>query len=208
MRKRRTSRRPVATRGAAKSWLRAAASGTSRRTPARVATRLSAAPLRARTVQIANRHPALKLHRRGVEAVIHLLDEHHAHVAGPASRTFPGELSLVFLTDRALAALHGDFLDDPSTTDVITFEGDAAHGIGGEICVSADTAAAYAAEHGREFAEELTLYVVHGWLHLAGHDDLVPARKRIMRRAEARAMALLQKHRAVPEMELRPRRCR
>lgn len=135
--------------------------------------------------------------------VIHLLDEHHARVAGPDSRRFPGELSLVFLTDRALAELHGQFLEDPTTTDVITFEGDPAHGVGGEICVSADTAAAYAEAHGHPFADELTLYVVHGWLHLAGHDDLVPARKRVMRRAESRAMGLLRKLYAVPPMALR-----
>ena len=41
------------------------------------------------------------------------------------------------------------------------------------------------------FAAELLLYVVHGWLHLAGYDDLQPARKRLMRRAEARALRLL-----------------
>lgn len=136
--------------------------------------------------------------------VIHLLDENHAAVAGPGSRRFPGELSLAFLTDDALAKLHGQFLDDPATTDVITFEGELAHGVGGEICVSVDTAAAFARAHGHDFAEELTLYVVHGWLHLAGHDDLAPAKKRLMRRAEGRAMRLLRHAHAVPRFRLRP----
>jgi probable rRNA maturation factor len=113
------------------------------------------------------------------------------------------ELSLVFLTDAALAQLHADFLDDPSATDVITFEGDAAHGSAGEICVSVDTAARYAKEHGRKFTEELTLYLVHGWLHLAGYDDLQPAKKRVMRRAEARAMKLLGAAGALPKFALR-----
>ncbi|MBI5380962.1 MAG: rRNA maturation RNase YbeY [Opitutae bacterium] len=97
----------------------------------------------------------------------------------------------MFLDDNALAQLHADFLQDPTTTDVITFEGQPALGVAGEICVSADTAAAFAKKHRHDFAEELTLYVVHGWLHLAGYDDLVPAKKREMRRAEARAMRLL-----------------
>lgn len=135
--------------------------------------------------------------------MIHQLDEHHAVVAGPASRRFPGEVSLVFLTDDALARLHGRFLNDPTTTDVITFAGEPAHGVGGEICVSVDTAAAYARAHGHDFAAELTLYVVHGWLHLAGHDDLAPAKKRLMRRAEGRAMKLLQRAQAVPRFRLR-----
>jgi probable rRNA maturation factor len=115
----------------------------------------------------------------------------------------PGELSLVFLTDAALAALHADFLDDPTTTDVITFEGDATAGLAGEICVSADTAAAYARAHRRDFAAELTLYVVHGWLHLAGYDDLRPAKKRRMRAAEGRAMKMIADAGAVPAFRLR-----
>ncbi|HEX2099978.1 MAG TPA: rRNA maturation RNase YbeY, partial [Candidatus Synoicihabitans sp.] len=110
-----------------------------------------------------------------------------------------------FLTDRALAKLHGDFLADPTTTDVITFEGEAAFGTAGEICVSVDTAATFARTHGEDFSRELTLYVVHGWLHLAGYDDLVPAKKRRMRAAEARAMRLLERSDALPTFELRPR---
>ena len=127
----------------------------------------------------------------------------------PASRVPHGELSLVFLTDPALAQLHAEFLDDPTTTDVITFEGENAPGLpaeamsAGEICVSVDTAANYARAHNREFSAELTLYLIHGWLHLVGYDDLVPVKKRAMRRAEARAMAVLQAANAVPEFELR-----
>jgi probable rRNA maturation factor len=124
-------------------------------------------------------------------------------VFGPQSSAVPaGELSLVFLTDAALAQLHADFLDDPSTTDVITFEGDATLGDAGEICVSADTAAAFAKKHRRDFSEELTLYLVHGWLHLAGYDDLAPAKKRRMRAAETRALALLRSVRSSPRFAL------
>ncbi|MEQ1842380.1 MAG: rRNA maturation RNAse YbeY, partial [Verrucomicrobiales bacterium] len=52
------------------------------------------------------------------------------------------------------------------------------------------------------FSTELTLYVVHGWLHLAGYDDLVPAKKRVMRRAEARAMKILQTQDCRPSFRL------
>jgi probable rRNA maturation factor len=67
-----------------------------------------------------------------------------------------------------------------------------------------DTAARYAAEHGRDFAEELTLYLVHGWLHLAGYDDLQPVKKRRMRAAEKRAMTLLREAGALPAFSLKP----
>jgi probable rRNA maturation factor len=178
-----------------------------------------------RSVAIANRHPRLRLNRRILAAAIAALDANFRTLPGdrlprarpsnpklktqnpkrfPAPACPPGELSLVFLTDAALAQLHGDFLADPTTTDVITFEGNQALGAAGEICVSADTAAAYAKKHRRVFSVELLLYVVHGWLHLAGYDDLQPAKKRIMRRAEARAMALLASARLAPVFSLRP----
>ena len=171
-----------------------------------------------RPVSIANRHPRLRLDRRAVANVIHTLDLHQDALVPSATgarrkRTFPpGELSLVFLTDAALARLHGDFLDDPTSTDVITFEGghappglpaEAAHA--GEVCVSVDTAANYAQEHGHDFSTELTLYLVHGWLHLAGHDDLQPVKKRAMRRAEARALRFLQQAEAMPVFRLKKR---
>ena len=67
-----------------------------------------------RSVSIANRHPSLRLDRRAVAGVIATLDANAGKFRGgpPA-----GELSLVFLTDPALAKLHADFLGDPTTTD-------------------------------------------------------------------------------------------
>jgi probable rRNA maturation factor len=170
-------------------------------------SRRAAAPAIAdRPVEIANQHPRLRLDRKAVATVIYTLDAHHAALATKASTIgHAGELSLVFMTDAALAKLHDDFLDDPSLTDVITFEGDAALASAGEICVSADTAARYAKENGRDFSEELTLYLVHGWLHLAGYDDLAPAKKRVMRRAEARALRLLRAAGALPRFRLKAR---
>lgn len=163
-----------------------------------------------RPVRIHNGHPRLVPDRRSVAAVIHLLDAHAAEIVGPLTSDLgpltsgppPGELSIAFLTAPALAALHGKFLADPSATDVITFAGTPGLGQTGEICVSADTARAYARRHRHDFAEELTLYLVHGWLHLAGHDDLQPAKKRRMRAAEARALKLLRAARAVPRFRI------
>ncbi len=154
-------------------------------------------------VSIANRHPRLRIDGRAVKRLIGLLDAHAAEVLRGGRGVPAGELSLVFLTDRALAALHATFLDDPTATDVITFEGNPAHGTAGEICVSADMAAVCARERQQPFADELTLYLVHGWLHLAGLDDRIPAKKRAMRRAEARAMRLLAAHQAIPRFSWR-----
>lgn len=79
------------------------------------------------------------------------------------------EISIV--DDPAIARIHGEYLDDPTATDVITFP----HGDGlGEIIVSADTAAAYAAGHGLDTARELFRYIVHGLVHLHGYLDHTP----------------------------------
>ena len=157
--------------------------------------------MRQRAVLIANLHPALRLDRRSVERAVHALDRHSADLALPGSvLPGPGDLSLVFMTDEALADLHRRFLGDPSPTDVITFP--APDGspppAAGEICISADAAGRQSGK-GRSFSRELALYLVHGWLHLAGHDDLVPARRRLMRRAEARALEILEREDALPQ---------
>lgn len=166
-----------------------------------VPRKATAPSLPPRDVMIANRYPRLRFSRPALKLVIATLDTHAAEFRGGCPA---GELSLVFLSDPALAQLHADFLDDPTTTDVITFEGDTALGVAGEVCVSVDTAAAYAKQHRRDFATELLLYVVHGWLHLAGYDDLQPAKKRIMRRAEARALNLLKRSKCPSPFRLPP----
>lgn len=156
-----------------------------------------------REIAISNRHPRVRLKRRAVADMFRVLATNAAGIGIDPSAVPKGELSVVILTDAALTQLHADFLDDPTSTDVITFEGHAELGTAGEICVSADTAAAYAKTHRRDFSTELTLYLVHGWLHLVGHDDLQPAKKRAMRRAESRAMRLLERNRALPQFEYR-----
>lgn len=155
-----------------------------------------------RVVHIHNAHPRLKLDRRAVSRVVHTLDVHGGDFLGGCPG---GELSLAFLTDPALARIHADFLSDPTLTDVITFEGNAALASAGEICVSVDTASNYSRMHDRDFSEELTLYVVHGWLHLSGYDDLQPAKKRQMRAAEKRAMTVLRAANALPRFLLQAR---
>lgn len=63
-----------------------------------------------------------------------------------------------------LSEVHGKFLDDPTATDVITFD----HG---EIIVSADMAKEKASGFGHSTEVELLLYVIHGLLHLGGYND-------------------------------------
>ena len=87
------------------------------------------------------------------------------------------EIEVTLMTDPEIATIHGEFLDDPTPTDVITFH----HG---EILISLDTAARQSLSHGLSFPDETALYLIHGLLHLAGWDDHDPA--------AAAAMATLQ----------------
>ena len=54
----------------------------------------------------------------------------------------------------------------------------------GEIVIGAEYAAELADQYDWTATEEITLYLVHGLLHLCGYDDLTPSEKRIIRRRE------------------------
>ena len=111
-----------------------------------------------------------------------------------ASGRFPikeGELSIAFVSDAEIAQVHADFMDDPSPTDVITFPAQPEMKSAGEIIVSVDHAHSRAAELGEQFSRELSLYLVHGWLHLAGYDDSKESDRAKMREAEQKALLIL-----------------
>ena len=92
------------------------------------------------------------------------------------------EISVVMISDRRIGALHREFMNDPTPTDVITFQ----HG---EIFISTDTAKRQARQFGTSFEHELRLYLVHGLLHLAGFDDQTLAGRREMKRVQERVVA-------------------
>ena len=77
------------------------------------------------------------------------------------------EISVVLVSDKRVAQIHRRFMNDPTPTDVITFD----HG---EIVISAETAKRQARQFATSLAHELRLYLVHGLLHLAGFDDKTP----------------------------------
>ena len=60
------------------------------------------------------------------------------------------------------------------------------------MIISADTAAAAAAELGWPAAAEQLLYVIHGMLHLVGYRDKSPDEREEMRAAEAQILAAVR----------------
>jgi probable rRNA maturation factor len=92
------------------------------------------------------------------------------------------EIEFSFVSDEDIARVHGEFLADPTPTDIITFP----HG---EILISLDTAARQGAEHGQDLERETSLYVIHGLLHLAGWDDHEAAEAAEMKETQERILA-------------------
>ncbi len=89
------------------------------------------------------------------------------------------EISLV--SDRIIAQVHRRFMNVPGATDVITF----AHG---EIVISVATAARQARENAEVVGREVARYIVHGLLHLHGHEDADPADAVAMWQAQERVL--------------------
>jgi probable rRNA maturation factor len=94
------------------------------------------------------------------------------------------ELNVVFVNDSQLTSLHSAWLKDETRTDVITFDLSSGRERMGELYVSVPCAYRVARERGVTPSRELALYVVHGVLHLCGHDDVRRAERARMRVAE------------------------
>src|SRR5437763_1774692 len=80
------------------------------------------------------------------------------------------ELSLSFVAEPEMTALHQRYMGEPGPTDVLSFPmgegGVADDGLLGDVVICP----AVAARNGPQPDRELRLLVVHGVLHLLGHD--------------------------------------
>ena len=103
-----------------------------------------------------------------------------------------GSVGVRVTDDATIHAINAQHLGHDYPTDVISFDyGSAGGQIEGELVVSVDTAIARASELGWPAHHELTLYIVHGVLHIAGLNDVDDEDRNSMRAAEARVMKLL-----------------
>lgn len=102
-----------------------------------------------------------------------------------------GTLSIAFVDDASIKDLHDSFLADPSSTDVITFPGNQTFKSVGEICISIDEAIKNSKAFGTSVSHEITLYLIHGWLHLFGLNDKNETEIKVMRLAEDEALKLV-----------------
>ena len=75
----------------------------------------------------------------------------------------------------------------------------------GEVFVCVDDTVTQARQFGVTWQDELVRYVVHGLLHLLGHDDLDPAARRHMKREENRLVQELAGRFRLRQLSRRPR---
>ena len=139
-----------------------------------------------RAVGVVVEDPGLDLEISSVQACVEGLD------ACPDFSVPPGSLEIAFVDREGSARLHADFFGDPEATDVMTFPGSPADGHAGDIAICPAVAAEQALESGLDFPAELTLYLVHAWLHLAGLRDDNAAQTALMRRGETLLMEHLR----------------
>ena len=106
------------------------------------------------------------------------------------------DLSIVLADDARLHELNRDYLGVDAPTDVLSFpasEMDPQTGSRyiGDIIISVPYAAKGAAKAGHPVESELQLLVVHGVLHLLGHDHAEPKEKAKMWKAQAEVLKSL-----------------
>jgi probable rRNA maturation factor len=123
------------------------------------------------------------------------------------------ELSVLFVTTDEIAALNEEYMEAEGPTDVLAFPIDAADteaGSGpggvsrgptrpepdasdlplllGDVVIAPAVAAAQAPEHAGNLDDEIALLVVHGILHVMGHDHAEDAEAELMRSEELRLL--------------------
>lgn len=110
------------------------------------------------------------------------------------------ELSVLLCDDDTIRQLNADWRGKNEATDVLSFAQDDGEAVAlppgmprflGDLAISVDTATRQAAEQGHDLSVELRVLLVHGLLHLLGHDHLEEEQARSMRAEEARVLAAL-----------------
>ena len=119
------------------------------------------------------------------------------------------ELGINLVGAKEMARVNWRFLQHEGSTDVITFDyrnngragspppADGAHGVArpvlhGELFICVDETVIQARKFGATWQSEIVRYIVHGVLHLLGHDDSRTAARRKMKREENRLLRLLE----------------
>lgn len=100
------------------------------------------------------------------------------------------QLGITLVDERRMTELHVEWMDEPGPTDVLSFPIDELvsaapgeepeAGILGDIVLCPAFLGPQAQSRGRTLDEELCFLVIHGVLHLIGHDHATPEEYEVM----------------------------
>ena len=95
------------------------------------------------------------------------------------------ELSVTFVDDAEMEELHIKWMDEPGTTDVLSFPMDMPEGKNdpvmlGDIVIDPMVAAAQAQSAGHSTEYEIYILATHGLLHILGYDHADKDEEKIM----------------------------
>lgn len=108
-----------------------------------------------------------------------------ARAAGPLK----GPVDIHLVSDAAIRRVNRERLGHDYATDVCTFPMGEPF-LWGELVISAQTARREARQRRIPLEREIAHYVVHGVLHLCGHDDRTVVQRRKMRRREMECLKI------------------
>jgi len=96
------------------------------------------------------------------------------------------ELSISFIDDVKMRELNRTYRQIDRTTDVLSFpqDGGSDFTLLGDVIISLDTARRHSKSYGVTLHEELKKLIIHGVLHLLGHDHKKKKETQIMRDKE------------------------
>lgn len=103
-----------------------------------------------------------------------------------------GEIALLLTDDEDMHRLNRDWRGKDRPTDVLSFPADPMEApFLGDIAIGLGVSSRDAAARGIVLADHLSHLVIHGYLHLAGHDHMEDTEAREMETIEIRALATL-----------------
>jgi probable rRNA maturation factor len=95
------------------------------------------------------------------------------------------EISVTFVDDKEMEELHIKWMDEPGTTDVLSFPMDMPEGKNdpqmlGDIVIDPLVAAKQAATAGHSTEHEIFILAAHGLLHILGYDHADKDEEKVM----------------------------
>ena len=95
------------------------------------------------------------------------------------------EVSITFVDEAEMTELHIKWMDEPGTTDVLSFPMDMPEAPGeavtlGDIVISPVVAAAQALTQGHSTEHEIYILATHGLLHIIGYDHADKSEEKVM----------------------------